>query len=165
MRNYMIALKLFPAILFSVALLACDNSDSSPQTKEPPGDTNDEICDNGATDYPTCTSFASCGDTAHNESEQRIRYQLATVDFGEACTSEVQTRLCSNGTFSDWSGSFAFELCTILPNPDEDFDGILNDIDNCATVPNANQSDINNDGIGDVCDPYYHAQLSVILDD
>ena len=35
---------------------------------------------------------------------------------------------------------------------DNDFDGICNEIDNCPLVYNPDQEDLNNDGIGDVCD-------------
>src|SRR5262249_46486135 len=40
------------------------------------------------------------------------------------------------------------------PNPnDTDGDGIPNGIDNCPTVANPDQHDMDHDGIGDVCDP------------
>ena len=32
-------------------------------------------------------------------------------------------------------------------------DGIQNNLDNCPSIPNADQHDADNDGLGDVCDP------------
>jgi arylsulfate sulfotransferase len=36
--------------------------------------------------------------------------------------------------------------------PDSDLDGVIDSIDNCAFIPNANQRDADNDGYGSVCD-------------
>ena len=44
------------------------------------------------------------------------------------------------------------EMTNLLPG-DINNDGILNDVDNCPETPNPLQSDIDNDQIGDVCDP------------
>ena len=40
-----------------------------------------------------------------------------------------------------------------VPIPDTDGDGLLDNVDNCPLVPNADQADSNNNGIGGVCDP------------
>jgi hypothetical protein len=50
-------------------------------------------------------------DTADGESETRIRFSAASVPFGSVCQSEEQSRLCTNGTFGDWSGNYTFETC------------------------------------------------------
>ena len=45
-----------------------------------------------------------------------------------------------------FSGQFSFD-----PNGDDDNDGVVNGVDNCPSVANADQSDVDNNGIGDVC--------------
>lgn len=62
-------------------------------------------------------------DAGHGSTDVRIRYQAATVPFGETCQSEEQTRTCFNGEWSEWTGSYTFEDCMVEPpapctNPD-----------------------------------------------
>ncbi|MDO1501936.1 thrombospondin type 3 repeat-containing protein [Winogradskyella maritima] len=51
------------------------------------------------------------------------------------------------GTLDD----FSLEVCG-LPQPDADSDGIADADDNCPDTPNTDQSDLDGNGIGDVCD-------------
>lgn len=49
--------------------------------------------------------------------------------------------------------SLSLEVCTILPQPDADMDGIADADDNCPDMANTDQVDDDGDGVGNVCDP------------
>lgn len=46
----------------------------------------------------------------------------------------------------------SFSIFAIMELLDEDGDGILDESDNCRTVSNADQADLDRDGVGDACD-------------
>ena len=48
--------------------------------------------------------------------------------------------------------SFTIEICGVRDPNDFDSDGVPNEVDNCPIVANADQSDNDGDGIGDMCD-------------
>lgn len=50
-------------------------------------------------------------------------------------------------------GEDSIHVFTIIDNDDTDGDGVNNLVDNCPSIFNPNQLDIDNDGIGDLCDP------------
>ena len=54
-------------------------------------------------------------------------------------------------------GTNAFAVCL---GTDTDGDGVCDDVDNCPTVANPDQGDLDADGIGDACDPN-DAELNV----
>lgn len=63
---------------------------------------------------------------------------------------EFQVRhLCSEENWSEYSESHTFR--TAGGAPDDDNDGITNDLDNCPTVANPMQEDADMDGVGDAC--------------
>jgi len=53
----------------------------------------------------------------------------------------------------DPSGNVGTVPCEQALDPDTDGDGVPDSVDNCPLVPNPDQSDVNNSGMGDVCDP------------
>lgn len=46
---------------------------------------------------------------------------------------------------------------------DTDGDGIIDSADNCPTVSNPNQSDIDSNGVGDACDANFAAQITALF--
>jgi hypothetical protein len=69
----------------------------------------------GSYTFSNCSVSAplNCGSLNHGQNEKRIRYQTSSVPFGQTCQSQVQTRTCSNGTLSSYSGSFTFDACQV----------------------------------------------------
>lgn len=58
--------------------------------------------------------------------------------------------------YSTGSGATEVHVLSGVPSappPDSDGDGIIDDLDNCPSIPNPEQQDSDGDGIGDVCDP------------
>ncbi len=57
--------------------------------------------------------MASCDSMPHGTMETRPRYESMTVPHAATCKKQDQTRACEDGTWSAWSGSFTFEICTV----------------------------------------------------
>lgn len=74
---------------------------------------------------------------------------LNNVDGGVG--SQVDEQYISGGGILGGNGCVCGSLNPI--GPDTDGDEVCDALDNCMTVPNADQSDIDHDGIGDMCDP------------
>lgn len=71
------------------------------------------------------------------------------VDEGEGCDDGNldETDACLNSCLISCDD---LENCN--PMQDQDKDGIINQTDNCPTIPNLDQSDLDGDGVGDLCD-------------
>jgi hypothetical protein len=55
---------------------------------------------------------AACDTSSHGTIEERTRYAQAVVADTKDCVSEKQTRTCSNGVWSSWSGTATFSQAT-----------------------------------------------------
>ncbi len=53
----------------------------------------------------------SCGLVPNGTIERRIMNLTSEVPTGQSCQSEQQTRSCSNGNFTNWSGTYQFDFC------------------------------------------------------
>jgi hypothetical protein len=64
-------------------------------------------------------TFESCvrncpGGIGHNQTEERVRYQAAEVLVPAGCAMETQSRVCTDGSFGAWSGTFTMESCQVV---------------------------------------------------
>jgi hypothetical protein len=97
---------------------------------------------------------SECGDGNLDPGEQCDPGQLT----GDCCTDDCQFEpngtTCNGGPSCGGPDTCQAGVCTPgAGGADTDGDGIIDCLDNCPTVANADQSDIDNDGIGDMCDP------------
>ncbi len=64
----------------------------------------------------------ACGEAAHGTEQTRTRY-FAREAVNRSCQAETQRRVCQDGAWSDWTGSFGFEVCSRCDDADGDLHG------------------------------------------
>lgn len=105
-------------------------------------DAADADCDPDLDDDGVLNAGDNCPDTANPGQED-----MDMDGAGDAC-DQVDNRLCSNGGDMCAEGQICVDLAC---QDDPDGDGV-GDSDNCPNTPNADQADMDMDGLGDVCD-------------
>ncbi|NND01134.1 MAG: hypothetical protein HKN85_13215, partial [Gammaproteobacteria bacterium] len=88
-----------------------------------------------------------------------ISYAGGTVPAAASCTISVDILGTAAGIFGNTTGDLTSSAGnsgtasdTLTVNDDFDQDGIPNDTDNCPFVANADQADLDGDGLGNACD-------------
>ncbi len=72
----------------------------------------DETC---ATCEDDCGACAPCGASPSGAVDTRTMYATASVPYGQTCQSETQERVCFDGQWSGWTGTFTFDACVVDP--------------------------------------------------
>lgn len=119
------------------------------------GSTTAAAVDNGSTDPCGIASLSldntefTCSDVG---SGNTVTLTVTDVHGNSStCTAIVTVNTDLADADSDGIGD-ACDACPNDPNNDIDGDGVCGDVDNCPTVANVDQTDNENDGLGDVCD-------------
>jgi hypothetical protein len=114
----------------------------------------DEQCGPGCwTGFLAC--LAGCGN-------QTYCAPFCQVDLG-ACYATCPDRSSACNAACDSGNGCAAGCSSGSPDTDEDDDGVADATDNCPSAANADQTDLDGDGAGDVCDPRDAAVASVKL--
>ena len=77
------------------------------------------------------------------------------IRLGPATTQAKLYLFQNTGSYRELIDTYVLlgDPALVLNSPDDDCDGILNELDNCPTVANPDQADTDGDGIGDACEP------------
>ncbi len=116
------------------------------------------------TDYDDWSNIVDVSFTKHRQALENTEVvscitfeefnQFAKINADLCGTTEVGPEPCTY-PYADSDGDGIgddCDNCLGTAQNDEDGDGICGDVDNCPYAPNPNQADVNNNGIGDVCE-------------
>lgn len=108
---------------------------------------------------PNAVTTCTGGDLTAVAGSSTITYAGGAVDALASCTISVDTTptvettfVNTTGPLTSSSGSSDMASATLYIVEDNDNDDILNSEDNCPDDANTDQADLDNDGLGDVCD-------------
>ena len=88
-----------------------------------------------------------------------VSYSGGTVGASSSCTISLQVSANMAGVFNSISGELSSSAgasgvasATLVVDDDIDDDGIKNTVDNCPSIANPGQADLDQDGLGNACD-------------
>ena len=112
---------------------------------------------NGLTDgsYFTVSSSPTSGSAVIDSSSGVWSYYPSDSNF----TGQI----VFNVTVTDDLGGITEQIITIIISGDDDNDGLYDHEDNCPTISNDNQEDIDSDGLGNVCASFLPSFLPAFL--
>jgi len=103
------------------------NAPNSCSSEEQTRTCSDGIWDSwsGSYQHSNCEVRDQCysPETSHGGTTTRTRYRESVVTRPNACTSQLQTKTCSDGNWGSWSGTYTYLTCvaqdapTALPTP------------------------------------------------
>ncbi len=100
------------------------------------------------------------GDVGVFKLESSGNWSSLGSDLPLAPVTDLATYDSGGTVFAATFGRGVWQLSLVIVDP-SDFDGIPDDQDNCVYVDNADQLDIDNDGIGNVCDTDFNQDCVV----
>ncbi len=101
----------------------------------------------------------NCPDTANRQQIDRDNDGLGDACSDDRGNKDANAQVDARGGVRDSSASAASnEEAQATVARDRDRDGVADASDNCPGTPNRDQSDLDNDGKGDACDPVHNAQ-------